>query len=88
VAPIRRSAELVNGSHIRVPQGSRSAGFTQKTFTHKLRAAVSRRHLDHFQGYLAVQHPIHSKVGHADCTATEFPVRAICISLDLEIAED
>jgi hypothetical protein len=33
---IRRSAELKNGSYIRMSQSSRGAGFTQKSFTHRL----------------------------------------------------
>jgi hypothetical protein len=33
---IRRSAELKNGSHIRMSQSSRGARFTQKTFAHSL----------------------------------------------------
>ena len=33
---IGRSAELKNGSHIRMPQGSRSAGLTQEALAHSV----------------------------------------------------
>ena len=36
VTGIRRSAELEHTGHIRMPQGSCGAGFTQKAFAHRL----------------------------------------------------
>lgn len=88
VATIRRSPELEDSSHIWMSQSSGSTGFTQKSFTHRLRSPRSRRDVDHFQGNLAMQDIVPCEISYSHRPATEFTKGALFVSHDLEIAED
>src|SRR4029453_5351083 len=90
VSAILRSAEMVNSSNVWMPQRGRGAGFTEKALAYGVCVPICRNpgNLDDFQSDLSTQDFVHGEIGRPHGAVTEFPVKAVCVLLYLEVTED